>query len=78
MGTRNLTMVQLNNEIKIAQYGQWDGYLEGAGATIFDFLKNLIRNKNIEKFKENVRNCIIICIYFFGICTDTYGWTTIT
>ena len=60
MGTRNLTMVQLNNEIKIAQYGQWDGYLEGAGATIFDFLKNLIRNKNIEKFKENVRNCIII------------------
>lgn len=41
MGTRNLTMVILNGKPKVAQYGQWDGYPEGQGATILKFLHSL-------------------------------------
>ena len=26
MGTRNLTVVYLDGQYKVAQYGQWDGY----------------------------------------------------
>jgi hypothetical protein len=31
MGTRNLTIVIADKKIKVAQYGQWDGYIEGNG-----------------------------------------------
>lgn len=50
MGTRNLTMVQFNNEIKVAQYGQWDGEPDGQGATVLEFCSNkkiLINSKNV-------------------------------
>lgn len=52
MGTRNLTMVIYKEQPKIAQYAQWDGYPEGQGLTILDFLKNV----NIEKFKERIEH----------------------
>lgn len=52
MGTRNLTLVQLNNEIKVAQYGQWDGYPEGNGRVVYDFIQYC----NLEKFKEKLLN----------------------
>ena len=50
MGTRNLTAVMINDEYKIAQYGQWDGYPEGQGVTALKFLHEV----NMEKFKEAV------------------------
>lgn len=53
MGTRNLTMVILNGEHKIAQYGQWDGYPEGQGLTCLLFLKN----NDIQEFKNRVSKC---------------------
>lgn len=41
MGTRNLTVVRdLDNEVAVAQYGQWDGYPEGQGITALNILKN--------------------------------------
>ena len=49
MGTRNLTIVQFGGEYKIAQYGQWDGYTEGQGATILGFL---LESGNKEKLKN--------------------------
>lgn len=52
MGTRNLTMVKYNNEMKVAQYGQWDGYPTGQGQTIIDFL---LKKDNIENLKENLK-----------------------
>lgn len=39
MGTRNLTMVYSNGEYKVAQYGQWDGYPEGLGCDLLNFLR---------------------------------------
>jgi hypothetical protein len=38
MGTRNLTMVIKDEQVKIAQYGQWDGYPGGQGKTALEFL----------------------------------------
>jgi hypothetical protein len=56
MGTRNLTMVLSKRKIKVAQYGQWDGYPTGQGKTIAKFLQRA----NIEKFKEKVDNVTFI------------------
>ena len=50
MGTRNLTMVISQGETKVAQYGQWDGYPEGQGKTILNFL----RKCDLDKFKTKV------------------------
>ena len=38
MGTRHLTCVVLDGRFVVAQYGQWDGYPEDAGATIARFI----------------------------------------
>lgn len=50
MGTRYLTMVVKDNKTKVAQYGQFDGYLDGAGKEILNFL----RRTNIDHFKESL------------------------
>ena len=56
MGTRHLIAVMKDNEYKVAQYGQWDGYPEGQGLKVLSFLKE----KNIEDFKEQVSKCRFI------------------
>ena len=38
MGTRNLTLVFHNGDYRVAQYGQWDGYPSGQGATVIQFI----------------------------------------
>jgi len=53
MGTRHLTCVAIDGELKVAQYGQWDGYLKGQGETVINF----IRKMNVKKFAEAVREC---------------------
>lgn len=37
MGTRNTLKVYLNDELKISQYGQWDGYPSGQGRDLLYF-----------------------------------------
>lgn len=63
MGTRNLTMVKdENGELKVAQYGQWDGFPEGQGATILRF----ISDKNcFDMLKEALPYC-----KFYNRCHD--------
>lgn len=51
MGTRNLTCVVLGGEYKVAQYCQWDGYPEGQGAVVLDFLSNKM---DLDKFVERL------------------------
>lgn len=55
MGTRNLTMVKVNGEMKVAQYGQWDGYVNYMGLRILSFLKQTMsREYSRNKFEEQV------------------------
>ena len=49
MGTRHLIAVVKDNEYKVAQYGQWDGYIEGAGRGILEFLKTDFNKILFEK-----------------------------
>jgi len=56
MGTRNLTVVQLDGEYKVAQYGQWDGYPSGQGKTVLDFLNKMLKTKTgRKKFEKKLR-----------------------
>lgn len=53
MGTRNLTkVIDRNGEIKVAQYGQWDGYPSGQG---INALLHAYNHKQIEKGLDKVR-----------------------
>jgi len=54
MGTRHLIEVKIDGEIKVAQYGQWDGYPTGQGATIAEFLHNGMKKK---VFEEKLKKC---------------------
>lgn len=51
MGTRHLIGVVKDNQLKVAQYGQWDGYPEGQGAAVLEFLSN---KENINKLTKNL------------------------
>jgi hypothetical protein len=50
MGTRNLTkVIDADGIIRVAQYGQWDGYPEYTGTRILDFIKEHNMLEKIEK-----------------------------
>lgn len=54
MGTRNLTMViDRQGTIKVAQYGQWDGYPSGNGVEILAFAKD---KNNLEKLEKRLND----------------------
>ena len=51
MGTRHMVGVVLDGEFRVAQYGQWDGYPSGQGATVLSFLRE---RENVEALRANV------------------------
>ena len=51
MGTRHLICIVQNNKYRLAQYGQWDGYLMGQGADIAEFL----RTADLDDFNRKVK-----------------------
>jgi len=57
MGTRHLTVVKSKGIIKVAQYGQWDGYPSGQGRTIMNFIK---QQEDMEDFAKRVNRCKFI------------------
>lgn len=51
MGTRHLISIYQDGEVKLAQYGQWDGYYGGQGDAIVSFLRAV----DLDAFKGQVR-----------------------
>lgn len=57
MGTRHLVAVVQDGKVKVAQYGQFDGYIASAGSDVIDFINNKLSNVIIsKKFRDNVRS----------------------
>ena len=56
MGTRHLIIAIIDKKVKIAQYGQWDGYLQGQGIKVVDF----IQEANLRLFKKRLRECMFL------------------
>jgi len=52
MGTRNITRVVSEGQLKVCQYCQWDGYPTSAGKEIVDF----IRSSDDEKMVQQLRH----------------------
>ena len=56
MGTRHFIGVLSDGKYKIANYGQFDGYIEGQGAQIIEFLAKA----DLNKFRNKLNNCYFI------------------
>ena len=54
MGTRNLTVVIKDNEIKLSQYGQWDGYFTYSGTKFLEFVKENLQSKSKKRQKYRI------------------------
>lgn len=54
MGTQHLIEVELDGQLRIAQYGQWDGYPTGQGEGIAEFIHG---QYDREKFKTALLDC---------------------
>jgi len=51
MGTRHQQkVIAPNGELRVSQYGQWDGYPSGQGVDILNFL----RTSNLDEYAQNV------------------------
>ena len=57
MGTRNVTIVKLDNKVVATKYCQWDGYPTGQGVELLEFVKN---DLDLRKIKKSFRNLNII------------------
>lgn len=57
MGTRGLTCVAVDRELKVAQYGQWDHYPDGVGMGIAEFVEHIVNADIVELFANAVREC---------------------
>mgnify|MGYP004267401369 CR=1 FL=1 len=57
MGTRHLIIVKSEGEIKVAQYGQWDGDPESTGVNIVNFLHEIRGPELMAAFKRRVNLC---------------------
>lgn len=55
MGTRNLTkVIDKNGEIRVAQYGQWDGYPSGQGINMLSFISEY---QMLNKIEQSLVKC---------------------
>ena len=70
MGTRNLTIVNLDKKTRVAQYGQWDGYPTGQGQTIADFLKTI----DLPKFKKELKKLREVIEGEIDFVNNTKDW----
>lgn len=73
MGTRHLIEVVVDGQIKVAQYGQWDGYPSGQGVDVLKFLAE----NDLEAFKAKASQCSWLTQADVVMVNATANWTTI-
>ncbi|QOD60636.1 hypothetical protein H9I45_15050 [Polaribacter haliotis] len=57
MGTRHRqAVITKEGDLKIQQYGQWDGYPDGQGKDILNYL----RNGDLDRYQENLNKIPLI------------------
>ena len=69
MGTKHLTVVCIDNDYKVAQYGALDGGPRYQGLKVLHFLRDKI---NENKFKEALRNSVYIDVAEFSSLLNSY------
>lgn len=61
MGTRNLIAAVKDGKVKVAQYCQWDGYFEGQGEGVANFIRrNLAEESTSKQFRDNIDKCVFV------------------
>lgn len=76
MGTRSCTIVKVNGEIKVAQYGQWDGGISRGGAIVWWFCKTyLTTSEGTTKVKEALSRCVFLDRDEIRAIYPKYGFT---
>ncbi len=56
MGTRNITRVISDGEVKINQYCQWDGYPTGRGADVLRNIQHMMKFGLLDMMREKLRS----------------------
>lgn len=56
MGTRHVISIKMDGEVRVAQYGQHDGYPRHHGVKILKFLKE----NDLNLFKEKLKRCRLL------------------
>jgi hypothetical protein len=71
MGTRNLTkVIDKNGEIRVAQYGQWDGYPDGQGRSMLAFISEY---RMLEKIEKSLVKCRFVSEGEMSAAYDVYS-----
>lgn len=60
MGTRNITRVILDGEVKINQYCQWDGYPTGRGADVLCDIRKMTQQGLLDMMREKLRSSRLV------------------
>jgi hypothetical protein len=72
MGTRHRqAVISKTGELKIQQYGQWDGYPSGQGIDILKYL----RSGNLKKYQKNLNKINLITDDQVKKVEDDPNWT---
>ena len=56
MGTRNITRVISDGEVKINQYCQWDGYPTGRGADVLRSIRHMLEFGLLDTVREKLKS----------------------
>ena len=60
MGTRNITRVICDGDVKVNQYCQWDGYPTGRGEEVMLFMRDVLTNGDYKKFETAIQKSTLI------------------
>ena len=72
MGTRNLTRVISNGQLKIEQYCQWDGYPTGRGGVVLAFARDLYKGGSVDELKDYLETTRLVNAKDHGCENSTY------